>query len=108
MHLGSIDCAPPAPGQTTGSAGCDFPNRAEISLEGFEPEKSRVVLDVAALLAGSNLDVNSDTPNTSLGCMSQKEDPDCVPVFNRLGLSLDRQASAPGVQSFARVEGGTP
>ncbi|WP_395805827.1 MbnP family copper-binding protein [Archangium minus] len=104
VHLGSIDCATPPAGQPWGSAGCDFPNRAEISLEGFELEKSRVVLDVAALLADSNLDVNSDTPDTSLGCMSQKEDPDCAPVFKNLGLSLDKQKPSSGVQTFIRVE----
>ncbi len=104
MHLGSTDCSPPPPGQTTGTAGCDFPNRPEISLEGFELEKSKVVLDVASLLAGSNLDADSGVPNTSLGCMSQKEDPDCVPVFNRLGISFDRQSPYTGVQTFVRME----
>jgi uncharacterized repeat protein (TIGR04052 family) len=104
MHLGSTDCAPPPSGQTSGTAGCDFPNRSEVSLAAFTPGQGKVVVDLAALLADANLDVNADVPNTSLGCMSQKEDPDCAPVFHRMGLSLDKQTPAPAAQSFIRAE----
>ncbi|ADO68224.1 MbnP family copper-binding protein [Stigmatella aurantiaca] len=104
MHLGSTDCAAPPAGQTSGTAGCDFPNRPEVSLENFEPGTGKVVVDLAALLAEANLDVNADVPNTSLGCMSQKEDPDCTPIFHRMGLSLDKQSPAPSAQSFIRAE----
>ncbi|MDC0712241.1 metallo-mystery pair system four-Cys motif protein [Stigmatella sp. ncwal1] len=104
MHLGSADCAAPPAGQTSGTAGCEFPNRPEIALEGFEPGTGKVVVDLAALLADANLDVNADVPNTSLGCMSQKEDPDCTPIFHRMGISMDKQAPAPSAQSFIRVE----
>ncbi|MDY7230340.1 MbnP family copper-binding protein [Hyalangium rubrum] len=104
MHLGSTDCAGPPPGQTTGSAGCTFPNRPEISLDGFELDKSKVVLDLATLFTNANLDTNAEVTNTSIGCMSQKEDPDCTPMFHQLGLSMDTSAPPPASQSFIRVE----
>ncbi|WP_225409120.1 MbnP family copper-binding protein [Stigmatella hybrida] len=104
MHLGSTDCAPPPAGQTSGTAGCDFPNRPDVSLDTFTPGQGKVVVDLAALLADANLDVNAEVPNTSLGCMSQKEDPDCTPVFHRMGLSLDKGTPAPASQSFIRAE----
>ncbi|WP_224245505.1 MbnP family copper-binding protein [Hyalangium gracile] len=104
MHLGSIDCEGPPPGQTTGSAGCAFPNRPEIALDAFEPDTGKVVLDVASLFADTNLDANSEVSNTSIGCMSQKQDPDCTPIFHRLGLSLNSAAPAPAPQSFIRAE----
>ncbi|WP_224368191.1 MbnP family copper-binding protein [Hyalangium versicolor] len=104
MHLGSTDCAGPPPGQTTGSAGCAFPNTPEVSLEAFSPETGKVVLDLATLFADTNLDSNSEVSNTSIGCMSQKEDPDCAPIFQRLGLSMEAGAPAVAPQTFIRAE----
>ncbi|WP_043430932.1 MbnP family copper-binding protein [Cystobacter fuscus] len=102
MHLGSMDCPPAEPGQPYG--GCTLPSRPEISLEGFVLEQSRVVLDLANLLAGANLDANANVPNTSIGCMSQKEDPDCAPVFTRLGLPFQDPSEAVAAQTFIRLE----
>jgi uncharacterized repeat protein (TIGR04052 family) len=104
LHLGSTDCAPPAEGQGNGTSGCAFPNRPEYRLDSFKPGVSKVVLDVAAVLAGSNLDVNADAPNTAIGCMSQQEDPDCAPMFNRLGLAFGNAPANPSAQVFIRLE----
>ncbi|RKH47172.1 metallo-mystery pair system four-Cys motif protein [Corallococcus sp. AB050B] len=102
MHLGSTDCAPPPAGQTQGTAGCANNNRPEFQLDGFDVTKNRVVMDLGTLFSGSNLDVN--TPNTAVGCMSFPTDADCAPYFERLGLAFGSQAANPAAQTFIRAE----
>lgn len=102
MHLGSTACAPPPEGQTQGTAGCDNNNRPEIHLAHFEMAKSRVVMDLGTLFAGSDLDANA--PNSPAGCMSSPTDADCAPLFQRLGLSFGSQAAEPAAQTFIRIE----
>ncbi|RKH14633.1 metallo-mystery pair system four-Cys motif protein [Corallococcus sp. CA053C] len=104
MHLGSTDCAPPPEGQTNGTAGCTYNNRPEVVLDGFTVGANQVVLDLGALFAGSNLDVNASGPNTAVGCMSSQGDVDCAPLFERLGLAFGAQAANPAAQSFIRAE----
>jgi uncharacterized repeat protein (TIGR04052 family) len=102
MHLGSTDCPLLEPGQT--SDGCAFPNRPEVSLEGFTPGVSRVVMDLASLFAHSNLDADSGVPNTAIGCMASRNDPDCAPVFKQLGLAFGAESGDPRAQAFIRLE----
>jgi len=100
MHLGSTDCPALVPGQE--SDGCRFPNRPGVNLEGFTPGEGKVVLDLARLFEGSNLDVNA--PNTAAGCMANQQDPDCAPMFRRLGLAFGSQVADPSAQTFIRWE----
>ncbi|ATB28606.1 MbnP family copper-binding protein [Melittangium boletus] len=100
MHLGSTDCPALVPGQE--SDGCLFPNRPGVDLEGFVPGESKVVLDLARLFEGSNLDVNA--PGTAAGCMASQQDPDCAPVFHRMGLAFGSQVADPSAQTFIRWE----
>ncbi|NOK32760.1 metallo-mystery pair system four-Cys motif protein [Corallococcus exercitus] len=104
MHLGSTSCAPPPAGQTQGTAGCENNNRPEFRLDGFDVTKNKVVMDLGALFAGSNLDQNLSGPNTAVGCMSFPNDVDCAPIFERLGLPYDGQAANPAAQAFIRAE----
>ncbi|MFY0581180.1 hypothetical protein ACN28S_49255 [Cystobacter fuscus] len=94
--------SPLEPGQAYDE--CTYPNRPEISLEGFVLDQSKVVLDLASLFEGSNLDANANVPNTATGCMSQQEDPDCAPVFNRMGLAFGDSSGASVKQTFIRLE----
>ncbi|WP_426745455.1 MbnP family copper-binding protein [Myxococcus faecalis] len=103
-HLGSTDCAPPPEGQTNGSAGCTYGNRPEIALDSLDFKTGKVVLDLATLFEGANLDVNAAVPNTSMGCMSHQTDPDCREIFAHLGLRHQSQLAAPGPQTFIRAE----
>lgn len=92
VHLGSTGCAPGT--KTQPPAGCKAPNRVTVSLPSFDARTDAVIVDVAALLKGANVD--SNTPNTAPGCMSEPNDPDCAPVFEALGLGS-------GPQQFFRV-----
>lgn len=91
FHLGSTGCdGDPLVGGVTA---CARPNRVEVRIEEFDPEQEKLEVDLAALFAGNDLASDEADP----GCMSDPEDPDCAPIFERLGLDLGG-ASAQGEQ----------
>lgn len=87
IHLGSTGCE----GSVTNVTGCSHENRSVIELPAFDPATDTVVLDLAQLFASVDLETN--TENTPLGCMSTLGDPDCVPLFDALGLGDDEQTA---------------
>lgn len=100
LHLGSTECQTSGPNQVTS---CQNANRFEVEISGFDPtQEQRVVLDVAALFSGSDLDVNQ--AQTAPGCMSGQDDPDCAPLFQRLGLGFAGTQANPAGQLFFRKE----
>ncbi|APR82980.1 Hypothetical protein A7982_08329 [Minicystis rosea] len=83
MHLGSTGCTgEPSMGD---AVICTHPNVAEVVLSGFDAGKNAIVFDYAALVGDSDLSVNG---GGAPGCMSGDTDPECGPVFTRLGLDL--------------------
>lgn len=83
IHLGSTGCASAA--QTVPPAtACARPNRVEVTLPTFDPLTKTVVVDLAAMLATSNVAAN--TPGTAPGCMSGADDPECQALLPALGL----------------------
>lgn len=87
-HIGSTVCSgDPADG---GSATCQRKNRAVVRLTGFDPTTHKIVIDAKKLYAASNIDQN--TAMTIPGCMSSPTDPDCPPIFTKLGLDFDTGA----------------
>ena len=98
IHLGSTECA--SPSATTPPTTCANPNRISVRIDGFDPARSKLVIDPAPALAGSDLLYN--TPKTSSGCMSFTNDPDCEPLFYRLGLPFRGRAPGPQVLVTAR------
>jgi uncharacterized repeat protein (TIGR04052 family) len=94
IHIGSTGCMGNGAGMVSS---CSAPNRAEISLTGFDPTRNVVIADLAALL--QNVDINTSTG--APGCMSSPDDPECAPIFRTLGLTAGTPS---GTQSFFRVE----
>ncbi len=97
VHLGSTNCVPNQTRITVPTA-CARPNRVDVAFSSFDPARDIVVADVKQLLAANNVDVN--TPDTPAGCMSAPGDPECPPLFGRLGLPIGDLAAS--VQSFFR------
>ncbi len=100
FHLGSDGCeGTPGDGYTCASA-----NHVNPTLTGFDPNSSRVVFDLAALFAETDLDhvVDMQTDFVS-GCMMSDADPECAPLLSRLGLGTS-PASVTGPDAFIRVE----
>jgi uncharacterized repeat protein (TIGR04052 family) len=99
LHLGSTGCTP---NQTkiTVPTSCLNPNRPEVSFAAFDPQKDQVVVDLAALLQGTDVDGEPGKPGG--GCMSNPHDPDCAAMFARLGLAFGDAAATP--QTVFRVK----
>jgi len=81
MHVGSTVCDGDGRGNVTG---CLNPNRVEVELTDFDPSKDAVLAELATLLQGTDVEVN--TPDTAPGCMGSPTDPECSGPFERLGL----------------------
>ena len=99
VHIGSTDCTGSAP--TAPPTTCTHPNVATVTLTGFNPEHSVIVADLAALLAGSNIDTF-----TRGGCQSEPDNPDCAPIFQNLGLTFPGGAPTT-TQTFFHLESDT-
>ncbi len=98
IHLGSVDCGE-GPMTTPPEQPCATSNRPSYRLDAFDLAHQIVVLDLAALVAGS--DITGNAPGSVSGCMSGAGDDDCVPVMDRFGLSFRGQPSHG--QRFVRV-----
>lgn len=97
LHVGSTGCMA---GATPNSvASCSNTNRVRVALD-FNPELNTVVMDLASLLEGSNLDTN--LAMSAPGCMSAPTDTDCATVFSKLGLPFGGAAAGP--QVFFKVQ----
>lgn len=85
IHLGSTGCMSDDAAAVTG---CANENRPTVTLDNFDIDSGTIVADLGALLAGSDIDANTDM--TAPGCMSAPDDPECAPIFERLGLTGDQ------------------
>ncbi|MEZ5285681.1 MAG: metallo-mystery pair system four-Cys motif protein [Vicinamibacterales bacterium] len=83
VHLGSTGCEPGGQPSVV-PVSCKHPNRVAVDLAGFDVARDVVQFDLAALLAGANVDVNQE--KTAMGCMSGRDDQECTPVLRALGL----------------------
>ena len=84
VQIGSTGCAEEA---RSNLFGCANPNRPQIVLSDFVPEKNVVIADLAELLSQTNL--ASNQANTPVGCTSDPEDGDCQEIIQNLGLPFN-------------------
>lgn len=90
IHLGSTECSPS--GRSTQPATeCRNGNRPTIELTGFDVATDRILFDLAAVLAGT--DLSGDEDRTRAACMSAPADANCAPIFRSLGLAFGGQAA---------------
>ncbi|MFN7155149.1 MAG: MbnP family copper-binding protein [Acidovorax sp.] len=83
VHLGSTGCTGnPVTGETVS---CARPNRMDFSFGSFNTATQKVVVDLAALYTGTNL--NQDL-GSAPGCMSGATDPECDAIYKVLKLDL--------------------
>jgi uncharacterized repeat protein (TIGR04052 family) len=81
VHIGATGCT----GSDATGYSCTNPNLSNITLNSFDATKQKVVLDVPALLANSEIGVNQ---NGAVGCMSGATDKECAALFEAFGLDL--------------------
>jgi len=98
LHIGSMGCTLGEGTTTVGS--CEAPNRAEVALDGFDPTSDTIVIDYGAMVAGLDL---ADDQGGAPGCMSGTQDPECVAIFDHLGIDIATGLPKAGQTAF-RVE----
>lgn len=98
IHLGSTGCEGDGRGNVTS---CAQENRAEIALDGFDPDVDVIRVDLAELLSQSDVDADA---GGQPGCMGGFDDPDCGAIFHGLGLPFDG-TPASGPQRLFSVRG---
>ncbi len=81
---------------------CKSPNLLAVTLPAFDVASDTVRFDLAALLAGSNIDEKFG--ETGPGCMSGPSDAECGPLFTRFGLPFGTVVAEPQ-RIFTRVAG---
>jgi uncharacterized repeat protein (TIGR04052 family) len=79
IHAGSAGCE----GTVGNITGCRFPNRVEVRLPEFQPGASAVGIDLAALLAGTDLD-----DHAASDCSSGPPETSCIAPFANLGIDF--------------------
>jgi uncharacterized repeat protein (TIGR04052 family) len=90
LHLGSAACTgDPA----LGSVSCARPNRAAVTLTGFNATTDTIVADIAAIFVGTDLGVESLCHSAGAACEG---------MFQSLGVALGTGQSS-GTQSVFRV-----
>lgn len=92
IHAGSAGCE----GTVGNITGCKFPNRIEVILPDFVVDRHSVNVDLAALVAGTDLD-----DGTRTDCSSGPPEESCIAPFTALGIKFEtgEQSGAQGVFS---------
>ena len=80
VHLGSTGCV----GEMTDVEHCIYPNRAKVKLNVVDPQKAILIHMDRFLFAPRDL------ADLRWGCMSERDDVGCEPVFKALGLGKDQ------------------
>lgn len=97
LHLGSTGCT-----GSTGAYTCTNPNVPTVTLNGaFDPQTNKIVLDYKNLVQG--IDVNANAGGAP-GCMSGVIDPECTPIFQRLGLDIATGNASTNDQSAFSIQ----
>ncbi len=86
LHLGATSCE----GSPAQGISCAWDNLPRIELDAMDLDTDAVVLDIGALYEASDLaapiDFETDFIN---GCMAFSGDPECRPIFERLGVEFE-------------------
>lgn len=102
LHVGSTGCDGDGRGNVTG---CAHPNRAEVELLDFDPDRDAIAAELSSLFA--DLAVEENTPTTPPGCMGSPTDPECDGPFTRLGLPFGGRPAGPQQVFYVALGAGT-
>ena len=92
IHLGSTGCE----GTVGDIEFCSRPNRVQVVLDGFDPTTDKVVFDLAALTAGTDL-LDGDASD----CVSSPAEDSCRQPFATLGLDFETGTMAADQRVFS-------
>ena len=89
VHVGNTGCQSIAGVPQS----CNHVNTVDVTLMGVDPTTGTIVADLARIAAGS--DPTTNAPMSPIGCQSDIDDPDCAPVFSRIGLPFGTTPAGP-------------
>jgi uncharacterized repeat protein (TIGR04052 family) len=99
FHLGADTCSAVSLSTLT----CKYPDESTVTLSGWSPTAT-INLDLARLYADSDLDAQvNGTTDTIPGCMSTAGDPECPPLYDKVGLSFE-SAATPPTQTLFQIQ----
>lgn len=105
VHLGATNCSG---NPALGTVVCNKPNRSLLRFDSLNPDTQRVLVDVRALLSGTDITINQRGAG---GCMSDATDLDCLHVFEAMGIDWRTDGTGTGLpvsdgrsQTLFRVE----
>lgn len=81
LHMGSTGCE----GGIGDVTSCARPNRVKVEFTEFDPARQTLVLDIAEMVSADA----DETGGSKIGCLGEKTEPGCVPVFRQLGLDFE-------------------
>lgn len=79
IHVGSAGCE----GTVGNITGCRFPHRIQVELPDFVPGENELAIDLATLLAGTDLEDGMTTD-----CSSGPPEASCIAPFTALGIDF--------------------
>ncbi len=85
FHLGSTGCSPDSPANAA-PLKCASPNRVEVELPNFDPDRDVVLADLTVLFDGTDVDAGG-------ACESTPGADSCAAIFAKLGLPFDGKAA---------------
>src|SRR5688572_10679522 len=100
VHLGSTMCT--GNPMTDEGVTCKRENRPKARFARFDASTQKIVVDVAKLLSTTDVSKNG---GGEPGCMSGPMDPDCSPVFERLGVDFATGESDSDSAAFLSIVG---
>lgn len=96
FHLGSLGCTNDAGGTAGPDEACKKPNRNEIYLEEFHPEKDAIVADLGAMMGGTDL--------TQMNHCHGSPNEVCVSNYESVGIDYDTGALLETQRAFRKEE----
>jgi len=102
FHFGATNCS----GSMEAGFSCASNNQAVIQIDDFNLSDQAVVFDVKTLFEDVDLDapVNFASGDVIKGCMAFGKDPECDPIFQKLGLRFELNAEAPRQTAFSLIQ----
>jgi len=101
LHSGAAGCS----GLISTGFQCAARQIPSVDLLGWDPNSSVVVFDAEKLYATSDL---SKAADSTPGCMGGKDDTECKPILNALGLEPWNDAVKGPEQTVFQIRAGTP
>jgi len=101
FHHGATGCD----GNPTDGFTCAYENVTRVVIDSFDAETQTLGFDIGSLFAGNDFDAPVDFAAGDFvkGCMAFGGDPECVPIFNSMGINFEDASPGPAQTVFSAM-----